>query len=160
MAKAKAKTKAASDSGALSIANEMRQFDRKNRAFYDELTDEERRKFSPFLMIRWGSSVEGSADLQEYYLLSTNKRLNQKFFAVNTARHKKLQWLLATTVSPDLGTVRHTWIAPRKKAGGDSKIRKQLAELFPHLDDPELDVMAAITTQHEIDAWISQMGQQ
>ena len=36
----------------LSIANEMTQFDRKNREFYNELTDEERRKFSNYLMIR------------------------------------------------------------------------------------------------------------
>ena len=38
----------------LSIGNEMRQFDLKNRKFYDELTEEERKKFSPYLMIRWG----------------------------------------------------------------------------------------------------------
>ena len=36
----------------LSIRNEMQQFDRKNRDFYRSLTDEERRKFSPYLMIR------------------------------------------------------------------------------------------------------------
>lgn len=156
----KTKSKAADDSGALSIANEMRQFDRKNRAFYDELTDEEKKKFSPFLMIRWGSSVEGSADLQEYYILSTNKRLNHKFFAVNTARHKKLQWLLATTVSPDVGVTRHTWIAPRKKTGNDSKIVKQLAELFPHLADPELEVLASITSQAEITQYTKQLGEQ
>ena len=36
----------------LNIANEMREFDRKNRAFYEELTEEERKKFSTFLMIR------------------------------------------------------------------------------------------------------------
>jgi hypothetical protein len=42
----------------LNIANEMRQLDRKNRKFYDELTDEERKKFSLYLMIRWGSSIE------------------------------------------------------------------------------------------------------
>ena len=29
----------------LNIANEMRQLDRKNRNFYRELTDEERKKF-------------------------------------------------------------------------------------------------------------------
>ena len=144
----------------LSIQNEMRQFDCKNRDFYDQLTPEQQKKFSPYLMIRWGSAVEGSADLQEYYLLSTNKRLNHRFFDVSTSKHKKLQWLLATTVSPDMGALRHTWISPKKKAGGDSKIRKQLSELFPHLADPELDVLVSITTQKEIDAYVRQLGQQ
>ena len=56
----------------LSIGNEMAQFDSKNRQFFDELTDEERKKFSPFLMIRYGSSVSGNRDLQEFYLIATN----------------------------------------------------------------------------------------
>jgi len=44
----------------LSIANEMACFDRKDRDFYDNLTDDEKKKFSNFLMIRWGRSVNGS----------------------------------------------------------------------------------------------------
>jgi hypothetical protein len=54
----------------LNIKNEMARFDQKDRAFYDSLTEEERKKFAPFLMIRWGSSVGGNADLQSYYLMS------------------------------------------------------------------------------------------
>ena len=51
----------------LNIANEMRCLDTKDRKFYDSLTEEERKKFSNFLMIRWSSAVQGSAELQEYY---------------------------------------------------------------------------------------------
>ena len=40
----------------LTIANEMKEFDLKNRNFYLDLTDEEKKKFSNFLMIRWGSA--------------------------------------------------------------------------------------------------------
>jgi hypothetical protein len=64
----------------LNIANEMRQLDRKNRNFYRELTEEERKKFSNYLMIRWASCVEGSREMQEFYLISTNARLNKHFF--------------------------------------------------------------------------------
>jgi hypothetical protein len=89
----------------LSIANEMKMFDRKVRSFYDDLTAEEKKKFSNYLMIRWGSAVEGSVDLQKFYIISTNQRLNRKFFELS--KHPKLQWLLATTVSPDMGAQRH-----------------------------------------------------
>ena len=142
----------------LSIGNEMAQFDSKNRQFFDELTDEERKKFSPFLMIRYGSSVSGSRDLQEFYLIATNERLNKKFFAVNTAQHKKLQWLMATTVSPGLGNFRHNWIAPKKKEPGAGSMRKQLMELFPHLKDDEIDLLSEITTKKEIDAHLRELG--
>ena len=144
----------------LSIGNEMAQFDSKNREFFDELSEEERKKFSPFLMIRYGSSVSGSRDLQEFYLIATNERLNKQFFAVNTTQHKKLQWLMATTVSPGLGNFRHNWIAPRKKEPGAGSMRKQLAELFPTYRDDELDLLAELTTKKELDAYLRDLGQE
>lgn len=142
----------------LSIANEMRQLDTKNRDFYDELTPEERKKFSTFLMLRWGSAVEGSQELQEYYVQSCNHYLNRHFFAMS--RHPKLQWLMATAMSPGLGAMRHNWIAPKKKESGASARRKALQEIFPHYKDDEIDVMMAVTTQKEIDQYIKSTGQE
>ena len=84
----------------LNINNEMACFDRKDRKFYDSLSDEERKKFSNYLMIRWGSAVEGSRDLQEFYVIATNERLNKHFF--NLSRHPKLQWLLQQPVCAEL----------------------------------------------------------
>jgi hypothetical protein len=141
----------------LNIANEMRMFDRKVRSFYDDLTAEEKKKFSNFLMIRWGSAVEGSRELQEFYVIATNERLNKHFFDV--AKHPKLQWLMATAVSPGLGTHRHPWIAPKKKQSGASARRRQLAEIYPHYKDDELDVMMAIATQKDIDQYFAAAGQ-
>jgi hypothetical protein len=141
----------------LNIANEMRQFDRKNRSFYDELTAEEKKKFSNYLMIRWGSSVEGSRELQEFYVISCNERLNKHFF--DMSKHPRLQWLMATTVSPDLGTPRHPWIAPKKKEAGLSAKRKALMAMYPDYKDDEIDVMCEITTQKEIDTYFKDSGQ-
>jgi hypothetical protein len=135
----------------LNIANEMRMFDRKVRSFYDELTAEEKKKFSNYLMIRWGSAVEGSRELQEFYVIACNERLNKHFF--NVGKHPRLQWLMATSVSPGLGTPRHPWIAPRKKEAGLSAKRKALMSMYPTYKDDEIDVMAQITTQKEIDAY-------
>ena len=142
----------------LSINNEMAVFDRKDRSFYDDLTVDERKKFSNFLMIRYGSSVQGGRDLQEFYLIATNERLNKHFFTIN--RHPKLQWLCATTVSPGMGTQRHTWIAPKKKEPGAGSVKKQLSELFPHLKDDEIEVLAEINTKKDIDAYVKALGRE
>lgn len=136
----------------------MRMFDRKVRTFYDDLTTEERKKFSTFLMLRWGSAVEGSRDLQEFYVISCNERLNKHFF--DLGKHPKLQWLLATTVSPDMGTPRHPWIAPKKREAGLSAKRKALMEIYPHYKDDEIDVMAQLVSQKEIDAYNKSAGQE
>lgn len=140
----------------LNINNEMAQFDKKNRDFYDSLTPEELKKFSNYLMIRWGSSVEGSKDLQEFYVISCNERLNKNFFAIS--KHPKLQWLCATTVSPGMGSFRHPWISPKKKEAGAGALTKKLAELFPHLKDDELKLLSSLTTKKDLDAYIKDMG--
>jgi hypothetical protein len=62
-------------------------------------------------------------------------------------------------VSPGLGTQRHQWIAPKKKEPGASGIRKQLAELYPHLKDDELELMSQINTKRDIDEYLRAAGQ-
>lgn len=140
----------------LSIQNEMAQFDRKNREFYDQLSDEERKKFSNYLMVRWGSSVHGSRDLQEFYVIATNERLNKHFFAVN--RHPRLQWLMATTVSPGMGTQRHQWIAPKKKEAGANEVKKALMSLYPNMKLADIDVLAQLTDKKELKQLLREHG--
>ena len=141
----------------LSIKNEMAQFDRKNRNFYDELDEQEKKKFSPFLMIRYGATVTGNPDLQAYYLMSCNERLNKHFFDVNTTQHKKLQWLLATTVSPGMGNQYHQWIKLGKKTT-DNKNVKFLRELYPHLKEDDLKLMADLNEKDDIKAYAKGLG--
>jgi hypothetical protein len=140
----------------LNIRNEMIQFDNKNRKFYDELTDEERKKFSNYLMIRWGSAVQGSADMQKFYLISTNERLNKHFFAVN--RHPKLQWLMATSVSPDMGAQSHPWIAPKKKEPGGNEIKKFLSSYFPNMKSQDIELLSKLITKKEIKEYMLKHG--
>jgi len=134
----------------LNIANEMLQFDRKNRGFYDELTEDEQKKFSPFLMIRWGSDVQGSAELQAYYLVSTNERLNKQFFDISTKEHKKFQWLLASTVSPGMGKQYHKWLAAKKKETANNKAEKFFAEMYPELRHDEIKLLAELNDKNEL----------
>ena len=142
----------------LNIANEMRELDCKNRNFYRDLTAEERKKFSNYLMIRWASGVQGSRELQEFYVIATNERLNKHFFSMG--KLPDLQWLCATTVSPDLGAQRHQWISPRKREPGASSVKKQLSNLFPHFKSDEIDLLAEITTKKELAEYVRQHGQE
>jgi hypothetical protein len=135
----------------------MRCFDEKDRDFYDSLADEERKKFSNYLMIRWGSSVHGSRELQEFYVVATNERLNKHFYAVN--RHPRLQWLMATSVSPGMGVHRHQWIAPKKKESGSSEVKKTLMQLYPNMKISDIETLAAITDAKEIKEHLKHMGQ-
>ena len=136
----------------LNISNEMARFDLKDRDFYDSLDEQECKKFSPFLMIRWGASISGDPDLQAYYLMSTNEHLNKHFFDISSKEHKKFQWLLATTVSPGLGKQYHKWLAAGKKDSVNTKAEKFLAGLHPHLNTDEIRLMAKINDKKDLKA--------
>jgi len=142
----------------LYIGYEMEQFDKKNRDFYDELSEEEKKKFSPFLMIRWGADVQGSADLQAYYLMSVNERLNKNFFDISTTQHKKFQWLMATSVSPGMGKQYHKWLAAKKKDSANNKAEKFLAELYPELRYDEIKLLARINSKDDLKQLAKQHG--
>jgi len=140
----------------LNINNEMRQFDLKNRGFYDELTDEERKKFSNFLMLRWGSAVNHSnRDLQEYYVISTNQNMNRNFF--DLGKHPKLQWLLATCVSPNMGAHKHEWIAFKGKAS-KNKRANFLGTLYPTMKMSDLELMANEMTDDDVKLLLRDLG--
>jgi len=140
----------------LSINNEMAQLDTKNRAFYDELNEEERKKFATYLMLRYSASVEGGPDIQEWYLRVTNERVNANFF--DLGKHPKLQWLLCTTVSPAMGRQRHYWQGSKKKEGSNSKALKFLTKLYPYLRTDELELLAELNDTKELKALAKTMG--
>jgi hypothetical protein len=141
----------------LTVKSETAALDRKDRNFYDDLTEEERKKFSPYLMLRYSASVDGPSDLQEWYLRATNERVNVNFFDISTSQHKKLQWLMCTTVSPDMGNQRHYWITSKKK-NSDNKTIKFLSSIFPELRNDELELLSKINSKEEIKQLAKQHG--
>jgi hypothetical protein len=139
----------------LYIGNEMAAFDRKDRAYYDKFTDEEKKKFSTYLMLKYGANVGGGVDLQAYYLIATNKRVNKYFFDIN--RHTKLQWLCCTTVSPGMGNQFHYWLKTKKKEG-DNKSQKFLAKLYPNMKQDEIDLLAKINGKRDLRDMAKELG--
>jgi len=139
----------------LDIGYEMAQLDLRNRQFYDELTDEERKKFSTYLMLRWGSVVNGIPELQQYYLQAMNERVNKRFFDIN--KHPKLQWLLLTTVSPNMGKHRHEWMAYSGKTAKNKRAQKML-ELYPHIKSDEAELLAYKITDEQYKSMLIERG--
>ena len=141
----------------LYIGNEMAAYDRKDRDYYDKFTDEQKKKFSTYLMLRYGASVSGNADLQAYYLMATNKFVNKHFFDLNN--HTKLQWLMCTTVSPNMGKQFHYWLAAKKKEGkSTNKERKVVSELYPNMKSDEIDMFLSMNDKKAIKEHVKELG--
>jgi len=131
--------------------------DRKDRDFYDNLTEEEQKAFSPFLIVKYSAAVTGSSDLENYYLTSTNKRANINLF--DLAKHKKLQWLMLTTASPGIGIVNHKWIKQKKKGKSTTNvIRNALLDIYPTMKEADVEVLATLVTKKELTAYAKASG--
>lgn len=144
-----------SNSDPLYIGNEMAAFDRKDRAYYDKFTDEEKKKFSTYLMLKYGANVGGNKDFQEWYLRATNERVNKYFFDIN--KHTKLQWLTCTTVSPSMGNQFHYWLKAKKKEG-DNKSQKFLAKIYPNMKQDEIDLLAKLNDKRDLRDMARELG--
>ena len=141
----------------LSVKSETAALDRKDVNFYDSLSDEEQKKFSPYLMLRYSASVDGNADMQAWYLMATNERVNKNFFDISTSQHKKLQWLMCATVSPGLGNQRHYWLGA-KKSDKDNKAIKFLTHLYPELKPDDIELLAELNTKDDLKMLAKQHG--
>lgn len=84
--------------------------DRKDYTWFDKLTDEQRKKFSSFMMTHWMSTIKSNKDLQSYYLQSVNHYANKYLLNETINKHEKLQWLMLCAASPDMGKQFHQWI--------------------------------------------------
>jgi len=133
----------------LTLKAELAALDHKQRDFYDTLDDVEQKKFSPYLMLRYSSAVQGSRDLQTWYLLATNERVNVDFFQVNASKHKKLQWLLCTTASPQMGAQRHYWVSVKKRSTNTRAVNF-LTKLYPELKIEDCELLAELNTKDEL----------
>jgi hypothetical protein len=89
--------------------------------------------------------------------MSCNENLNKNFFDISASQHKKLQWLLATTVSPGMGNQYHQWIK-LGKAPTDNKSIKFLRELHPHLKEDDLKLMSELNDKDELKAYARGLG--
>jgi hypothetical protein len=132
---------------------------RKQRDFYDGLDEEERKSFSNYLTLRYVSSVRAASDFQNYYLRSTNLYVNRNFFSI-PKEHAKLQWLVLTTVSPDVGVLDHEWIPSisKKSKSDDKKKMTLLLKMYPHHKIDDLEVMASLMTESEVTALAEDYG--
>lgn len=140
----------------LHIEHEMSRFDYKDRGFYDDLDEQERKDFSTYLMLRWGSSIEsGPPELQKYYVQSCNLQMNKHFWTMN--RHPKLQWLMATTVSPGMGKQRHRWIAFKGKTSKDKRANL-LGEIYPEAKLRDLELLSKQLSDSDLTSMLKDRG--
>jgi hypothetical protein len=131
--------------------------DRKDYGFYSRLTDEQKKKFVPYMLLHWMATVSGSADLQRFYLMNTDIVANTYFLNERVNQHPELQWLMLCSASPGIGKQFHKWIPTlsKKVATLEATITAREAadyygKLYPRANKADLtEIGRAYSEQHK-----------
>ena len=95
---------------------------------WDELSEDEQKQVSFWLMNRYVSSVKGNREKQELAVFKTNEYYNKNYMEVS--KHPKLQWQLLCQTG-NTGKIEFPTDRSKKKAYPISNSIKFLQQLFP-----------------------------
>jgi hypothetical protein len=139
----------------LDIKRELNAVDLKIYDFYDNLTDEEKKVFSPYILMRYTANVQGDRDIQEWFLEMTNELVNKHHWVLSK-NHKPLLWKLFAACGAGVNCY-HPYIAASRKEK-INKIEKLLAELHPAMKISEVKMLAKMMDKKDINELFDKMG--
>lgn len=119
--------------------------DRKDYYYFDSLTAEQQKKFVPWMLLHWISSVKANTSLQQFHLLSTEEFANKHMFNENISNHPKLQWMMMCAAGLGQGKQFHQWIPHIKEKVSKLKekavtkdIHEYYTKIYKNLSENEL----------------------
>ena len=120
----------------LPIDQVMSAVDLRRGDYYSKLEPDELKSLSTYMAQRWGSQVQGTQDLQEYYLTTVNDLSNLDYISVGS-NHDELRWRSLALCGIGY-KMRHEFIPP--KGAKKDKLTAWLIEQFPSLGDDEIEL--------------------
>jgi hypothetical protein len=130
---------------AIPLKDVMSAIDKKDRGFYNRLTDEQKKAFSAWMMMRYASSVQGRN--AAHYLFMVNELVNKNFSDVS--KHPELQWLLLSAAGS--GKVEfHPYIKPPNSKKKKDKVSEFLSSIYPHFKSDEIEMLLLLNSKEEL----------
>ena len=138
--------------------------DKKDYGYIDKLTEEQQKKFVPYMMTHWMSAIKGSGMLSNYYVMSTEYNVNKHLFNENVQKHPKLVWQMLCASSPGLGKQFHQWVphlpskvANLKESVKEKEVREYFTKIYPKASQQDVqDISQAFTTEHKKKVYLAQ----
>ena len=129
---------------------------------WDELSDEEKKQVSFYLLNRYVSSVSGSADVQKLAILYTNEYFNKHYLLFS--KNPKIMWITLCALGkrlhnkikfhPYIGFKTDTLSLDKQK----QHYRKKLRELYPSAKSVDIDSYVIIESNENIKQLILDHG--
>lgn len=133
----------------LPVKDLLAAIDTNSKSIWKELSLEERKGISFWLMNRYASSVTGNREKQELAVLKTNEYYNKHYMEVS--KHPELQWQLLC-ISGNTGKIEfHKWQGLKSNVTNvTGKFEKILTKIYPERKADEIELLAILSTEDEI----------
>ena len=124
--------------------------DRKDYGYLESLTEEQQRKFVPFMMTHWMSAIQAKGDIAGYYVRSVDHYANMHLFNEIVQKHPKLQWLMLCAASPGQGKQFHKWIphlstkvSLLKEQAKNADVKEYFTKIYPKASASDITEFAS-----------------
>jgi len=139
--------------------------DKKDYGYYDRLTEDQQKKFVPYMMTHWMSAIKGSTELQQYYIMSVEVAMNKHMFNEYVQKNPKLLWLMLCACSPGVGKQSHQWIphlstktTQLKEPAKAKDVGDYYAKIYPKLSpDDNKELTEAFVTEHKKKTYLAKI---
>jgi|TARA_R110000737_G_scaffold209605_1_gene227429 hypothetical protein len=136
------------------LRNGLKAVDFRNKDYYDRIDDHEKSLYSPYMLMRYASSVSSNDPFYvEHYVEMVNECVNKHCFTLG--KHKKLLWMLTAMCGAETQQF-HPWIKPMKRVA--NKSLKKLMQIYPNWKETDLEVLDKIITDKELEELIEAHG--
>jgi len=138
-------------SAKLDIKKTLSALDKRDHDYYNNLTSEEKKLFSPFILMRFSSNVNSNQDIQEWFVETTNEYVNKNYFLL-ARNHKGLLWKLYA--STGIGNIYfHPYIGLNRAENNKenfTKIETLIANMNPGMKMSDVRLLIKLMTKEDI----------
>ena len=138
----------------LPIKDVLSAVDRRDYDFYQNLDQDQKKEFSPYVLMRYMSNVNGDTDTQEWFLERTNEMINKNHWILSK-NHKPLLWKLYAGVGAGMNAF-HPYLAMAKTEL--NKFEKLVAELNPSMKLEDVKFLSSMMTDSDKEELFDNMG--
>ena len=121
---------------------------------WKELSNDERKSVSFWLLNRYVSAVKGNREAMELAVFKTNEYYNKHFNDIGVGKengHPQLMWQLLCASGATGKIEYHPYIGFKKKdSSGNNAAIKLLSQLYPNMKIKEVEILAGISTKKEL----------
>jgi uncharacterized protein YdcH (DUF465 family) len=140
----------------LELKDELYAMDTKNKNFYNNLTDEQKKLFSAYVMMRWMSLAPDQEGLHDYHITAVNEFVNDGFWLLS--KDPEFQYLLLSVCGTGSKQY-HQWIPHAKsKTSNKSALNTFLMETFPGMNNLETQILLQTTSKEDFKDFLKMHG--